>query len=74
MPAGARTAAVTEHSADELVDAVKAWDVNEYITRIEAELADSPDDWLHKREMLAANLMAARRLREGQWQAGAAKP
>jgi hypothetical protein len=65
MPDGARTAAVTAHSPDELVDAVKMLSLDGYIGKLEADLAATPDDWLSKREMLTANLQAARKLREG---------
>jgi hypothetical protein len=65
MPEGADSAAVAARSPDELVEAVKGWDVDEYIAKTEAELAGTPDDWKSKREMLAANLWAARSLREG---------
>jgi hypothetical protein len=66
MPEGARTAAVTARSADELIQAVHRWNVYGYICQIKAELEETPEDWLHKRQMLAANLAAARKLRDAE--------
>lgn len=74
MPAGAETVACNAHSPDELVTACKAWDACAYIAETAADLAATPDDLLRKREMLTANLLAARRVRDGQRLAGAAKP
>jgi hypothetical protein len=66
MPEGARTAAVTAHSPDDLMDAVRRWNVYDFIEQTVAELEKTPADWVHKREMLAADLAAARKLRDAE--------
>jgi hypothetical protein len=72
MPEGACTAAVSAHSPEDLVQAVRWWNVDDYMREVRAELSKTPADWLNKRELLAANLAAARKLRKARM-AGQAK-